>query len=107
MVLIIILYKNGKIQGNLQWSSQIRSSSQGNLGKLAKGADSITHEEFKVAAEAMAKTLNLPGMNQPTEEEKAAAKKLADPNGTGKINFEGFKALVHAGIEKGRKEGKI
>ena len=75
--------------------------------KIVKGADSVTHEEFKVAAEALAKTMNLPGMHQPTEEEKAAAKKLADPNGTGKINFEGFKALVHAGIEKGRKEGKI
>ena len=75
--------------------------------KLAKGADSITHEEFKVAAEAMVKTMNLPGLHQPTEEEKAAAKKLADPNGTGKINFEGFKALIHAAIEKGRKEGKI
>ena len=75
--------------------------------KISKGADSVTHEEFKVAAEAMAKTMNLPGMHQPTEEEKAAAKKLADPNGTGKINFEGFKALIHAAIEKGRKEGKI
>jgi hypothetical protein len=55
----------------------------------------------------MAKTMNLPGMHQPTEEEKAAAKKLADPNGTGKINFEGFKALIHAAIEKARKEGKL
>ena len=55
----------------------------------------------------MAKTMNIPGLHQPTEEEKAAAKKLADPNGTGKINFEGFKALVKAAIEKGRKEGKI
>ena len=75
--------------------------------KISKGADSVTHEEFKVAAEEMAKTLNLPGMHQPTEEEKAAAKKIADPNGTGKINFEGFKALVQAGIAKGKKEGKI
>ena len=75
--------------------------------KISKGADSVTHEEFKVAAEAMAKTMNLPGMQQPTEEEKAAAKKLVDPNGTGKINFEGFKALIHAAIEKGRKEGKL
>ena len=55
----------------------------------------------------MAKTMNIPGMKPPTEEEKAAAKKIADPNGTRRITFEGFKALCQAGIEKGRKEGKI
>ena len=55
----------------------------------------------------MAKTMNLPGIQPPTDEEKAAAKKLVDPNGTGKITFEGFKALVQAGIAKGKKEGKI
>ena len=73
----------------------------------AKGEGAVTHEQFKVAAEAMAKTMNLPGMKPPTEEEKAAARKIADPNDTGKITFEGFKALVQAGIAKGRKEGKI
>lgn len=73
----------------------------------AKGEGAVTHEQFRVAAEEMAKTMNLPGMKPPTEEEKAAAKKIADPNDTGKITFEGFKALVQAGIAKGRKEGKI
>ena len=72
-----------------------------------KGEGSVTHEAFRVAAEAMAKTMNLPGMKPPTEEEKAAAKKIADPNDTGKITFEGFKALVQAGIAKGKREGKI
>ena len=51
--------------------------------------------------------MNLWGMHQPTEEEKVAGKKIAYTNGTGKINFEGFKAFCLAGIEKGRKEGKI
>ena len=46
-------------------------------------------------------------MPKETDEEKAAAKKLVDPNGTGKVTFEGFKALVQAGIAKGKKEGKI
>lgn len=73
----------------------------------AKGEGAVTHEAFKAAAEEMAKTMNLPGMKPPTEEEKAAAKKIADPNDTGKITFEGFKALVQAGIAKGKKEGKI
>ena len=75
--------------------------------KISKGADSVTHEEFKVASEAMAKTMNIPGMKPPTEEEKAAAKKIADPNGTGRITFEGFKALIHSAIEIGIKEGQI
>ena len=72
----------------------------------AKGLGFLTHQEFRAAAEAMSKSLNLP-QEQPTEEEKAAAKKIADPNNTGKITFEGFKALVQAGIAKGKKEGKI
>ena len=46
-------------------------------------------------------------MKPPTDEEKAAAKKIADPTGSGKVTFEGFKALVQAGIAKGKKEGKI
>ena len=73
----------------------------------AKGEGSVTLEEFKAKAEAFGKTLNLPGTHQPTDEERAAAKKIADPNGTGRINFEGFKALVEAGIAKARKEGKL
>ena len=73
----------------------------------AKGQGFVTHEEFRVAAEAMAKTMNLPGVQPPTEEEKEKAKKLVDPDGTGKINYEGFVKLVKAGIEKGKREGKI
>ena len=75
--------------------------------KISKGQPCVTHEEFKVAAEEMAKTMNLPGMKQPTEEEREKAKKLVDPDGTGKITYEGFVKLVQAGIAKGKKEGKI
>ena len=72
-----------------------------------KGAGFVTHEEFRAASEAMAKSFNIPGMKPPTDEEKAAAKQIADPTGSGKVTFEGFKALVQAGIAKGKKEGKI
>ena len=72
-----------------------------------KGVGFVTHEEFRVAAQAISKSLNLPESKPLTEEERAAAKKLADPNNTGKVTFEGFKALVQAGIAKGKKEGKI
>ena len=41
-----------------------------------------------------------------SEEDLAAAKKIADPKGTGKINYEGFKALMNALIELAKKEMK-
>ena len=96
-----------KIKEIVNDPAKLEASIKDTWAKISKGAASMTHEEFKVAAEAHAKTLNLPGMQQPTEAEKEAAKKLVDPNGTGKIDFEGFKKLVHAGIEKGKKEGKL
>lgn len=73
----------------------------------AKGEGSVTYEVFEVAAREIAKQMNLPKSPEPTEAEKEAAKKLVDPNGTGKVNFEGFKLLVQAGIAKAKKEGKF
>ena len=51
--------------------------------------------------------MNLPKGPEPTAEEKEAGKKLVDPNGTGRINFEGFKLLIQVGIAKAKKEGKL
>ena len=48
----------------------------------------------------------MPEEKPPSEEDLAAAKKIADPKGTGKINYEGFKALMHVMIEDFKKEGK-
>lgn len=68
----------------------------------------ITPEALKQAMENTAKELNLPKPEkEPTEEEKAKARKIADPDGTGKITYENFLKLMHAGIEKARKEGKL
>ena len=68
----------------------------------------ITHEELKVALETTAKELNLPKPErEPTEEEKEKGRKIADPDGTGKITFESFRKLALAAIEEGRKRGKI
>ena len=76
--------------------------------KISKGKDSLTHEEFKVAAEEHAKTLAFPpNLQQPTDEEKEKAKKLIDPDGTGKVNFDGFVKLCQAGIAKAKREGKL
>ena len=87
--------------------AKLEASLKDTWAKIAKGAPSITHEEFKVASIEFAKTLNLPKAPEPTEAEKEAAKKLVDPNGTGKVDFEGFRKLCLAGIEKAKKEGKL
>jgi len=68
----------------------------------------VTPEVLKAALIEQAKALGLPKPEkEPSEEEKEKAKKLADPDGTGKITFENFKKLMHAGIEKARADGKI
>jgi len=72
----------------------------------AKGEGAVTYEQYIAGADAISKELGLPEEKPPTEEEIAAAKKVADPKGTGKVNYEGFKALMHAMIEEAEKEAK-
>ena len=68
----------------------------------------ISHETLKTALIEQAKALGLPKPEkEPTEEEKAAARKIADPDGSGKITFENFVKLMEAGIKKAREMGKI
>ena len=68
----------------------------------------ISHEVLKNALIEQAKALGLPKPEkEPTEEEKAAARKIADPDGSGKITFENFVKLMEAGIKKAREMGKI
>ena len=68
----------------------------------------LTHDELKTALIATFEELKLPKPEkEPTEEEKEKAKKIADPDGTGKITFEGFRAFSLAAIEEGKKRGKL
>ena len=68
----------------------------------------ISHEVLKNALIEQAKALGLPKPEkEPTEEEKAAARKIADPDGSGKITFENFLKLMEAGIKKAKEMGKI
>ena len=66
----------------------------------------VTYDALKVALSAQAKALGMPE-RQPTPQEVENAKKLADPQGTGKVTFEGFVNLVKGGIEVMKKQGKI
>ena len=68
----------------------------------------ISHEVLKAALIEQAKALGLPKPEkEPTEEEKAAARKIADPDGSGKITFENFVKFMEAGIKKAKEMGKI
>ena len=68
----------------------------------------MSHEELKQTLENTAKELNLTKPErEPTEEEKEKAKKIADPDGTGKIIFESFRTLALPVIEEGKKRGKL
>ena len=66
----------------------------------------VTYDTLKAALSAQAKALGMPE-RQPTPQEVENAKKLADPQGTGKVTFEGFVNLVKGGIEVMKKQGKI
>ena len=68
----------------------------------------ITPEQYKEAVILTAKELNLPKPEkEPTEEEKAQAKKIVDPDGTGKITFENFRKFSLLAIEEAKKRGKL
>ena len=72
-----------------------------------KGEGSVTYKELMEAYQKMAKAMNLPEKKQPTKEEEEKIKKLIDPEGTGKVNFQGFVNLVKAGAEQLKATGKV
>ena len=66
------------------------------------------YSERGFSFDAMQKTGELlSDMTDSMKEEKAAAKKIADPDGSGKITFENFVKLMEAGIKKAKELGKI
>ena len=66
----------------------------------------VTYDVLKQSLVAQAKALGMPE-REGTPEEKEAAIKLADPEGTGKVTYENFVKLIKFSIEKGKAEGKI
>ena len=65
-----------------------------------------TYDIVEKCLREQAKALGIPE-RQPTPEEVEGAKKLADPEGTGKITYENFVKFIKAGIEQGKAKGKI
>ena len=65
-----------------------------------------TYEAVKENLKAQAKAMGMPD-REGTPEEIAAAKKLADPEGTGKVTYDNFVKFIKCGIEQAKKQGKI
>ena len=75
-------------------------------GKLdVDGEGSLTLEVFGTRTREVAKTINIPLL--PTEEQKEQARKVLDPTGSGRVNFDGFRNCVLGGIKKLKEEGKL
>ena len=72
----------------------------------AKGEGFVTYKVLMEAYQKMAKALNLPEDKGPSQKDDEKIRQLMDPEGTGKVTFEGFVRLVKAGIEKRKAEAK-
>ena len=73
----------------------------------AKGEGSVSLEVFHGFVEKMIKHFNVDPSKLPKKEDNDKIVKLVDPEGTGKVNFEGYQRLVHAGLEQLKKLGKV
>ena len=65
-----------------------------------------TYEAVRTSLLAQAKAVGMPE-REGTPEEKEAAKKIADPEGTGKVTYENFVKLIKTSFEKAKAAGKI
>ena len=65
-----------------------------------------TPDAVKTAVKEQIQKLGLPE-REPTPEQREAAKKIADPEGTGKITKENFLKSIKFGLERARAAGKI
>ena len=65
-----------------------------------------TYEAVRTSLLAQIKAVGMPE-REGTPEEKEAAKKIADPEGTGKVTYENFVKLIKTSFEKAKAAGKI
>ena len=73
----------------------------------AKNEGSVPFDVFRAILEKMAAEKQMAVMLPTTDKGKAEFKKITDPTNSGKVNFDGFKAIVLQGIENMKKEGKL
>ena len=71
-----------------------------------RGEGSIPGQVFAQNSKDISMKLQIP-MSPPTPQEIQNYKKISDPNNTGRITYEGFKAIVKYWVDKARSEGKL
>ena len=71
-----------------------------------KGEGFVSYKVLMEAWQNMAKSLNLPADKAPSQKDDENIRKVIDPEGTGKVTFEGFARLVKSGIEKHKASGQ-
>ena len=95
-----------KIKEMINDSAKLEALIKDGFGKMDKGNKGyITYEELQEGFMKQMKYLGQEPSKDPAVMEKA--KKIADPDNSGKVTFENFSKLVKAGIEKQKKEGKL
>ena len=74
--------------------------------KIDTTGEGVTYKQLMEVYQKMSKAMGFPEKKQPTQEDNEKIKKLIDPEGTGKVKFEGFFNLVKAGAEQLKAAGK-
>ena len=92
----------------LQDPAKLEATIKGSWAKVdTKNEGEVAFDTFKVALKQLAEEMKITEMLPKTAEGEAEFKKITDPNNTGKVNFEGFKAIIQLGIENMKKAGKL
>ena len=88
--------------------AKLEATIKGSWEKIdAKKEGQVAFDVFKAALKQLADEMKITEMLPKTEQGEVEFKKVTDPNNTGKVNFEGFKAIIQLGIENMKKEGKL
>ena len=72
----------------------------------AKNEGAVSLEVFQVALGQLATEMKFAELLPKTDKGKEQFKKTADPTNCGKVNFDGFKAIIQLGIKNMKLEGK-
>ena len=97
-----------KIKELMKDPAKLEETIKASWGKIdAKNEGEVEFGTFKVALEQIAKEMQITEMLPKTEQGAEEFKKVVDPSNKGKVNFEGFQAIIKLGLENMKKEGKL
>ena len=97
-----------KVKEIISDPAKLEATIKASWAKLdAKNEGEVEFGVFKAGLEAIAKEMQITEMLPTTEKGAAEFKNVVDPNNKGKVNFEGFQAIIKLGIENMKKAGKL